>query len=113
MENEKSEGDPRYQRTELDTIASGAVKAHFKNELLRVLANVDDLNTEAKASRKITIEFTFTPDGSRQAIETYIKLSTKLCGPKAAESVIFVVRDGTGEVFAVDNNVHQPELFKS
>jgi hypothetical protein len=33
--------------------------------------------------------------------------------PKKAESVIFVVRDGSGELFAVNNNVHQPEMFKN
>ena len=114
MEHERDDNrDERYQRTTLMTIANGAVAEQFRHELLRVMANVDDLNTEAKAKRTLSIEFEFTPDGSRQTIETTAKIKTKLCGPKAAESVIFVVRDSTGEIFAVNNNVHQPELFKS
>lgn len=110
---EKEGTDERYSRTTLESIANGEVAEKFASELLRVMANVDDLNTEAKDTRSISIEFKFTPDGSRQAIETVVKIKTKLCGPRATESVVFVVRDHTGEVFAVNDNIHQPALFKS
>lgn len=104
--------DEDFKRTDLTTIANGAIVEQFQEQLLRVMANVDDLNTEAKAARKITIEVDFLPDASRQSMQVKTHLKTKLASPKKSESLIFVVRDRTGEVFAVDNNVHQPELFK-
>jgi hypothetical protein len=107
-----AESEERFQRTSLATIANGAVAEQFQYELMRILANCDDLNTPAKETRKLTIEFSFTPDGSRQAIETVIAMKAKLCGPKASETVVFVVRDQHGEVFAVDHNPHQPDLFR-
>ncbi len=110
---EKEGKDENFQRTSLASIANGEVAEKFQYELLRVMANVDDLNCDARAARKITMEFTFTPDGSRQAIETTVAIKTKLVGPKAAETVVFVVRDGTGEVFCVDNNFRQPDMFRS
>lgn len=106
-EEQKTE---RFKRTTLETIANGEVAEKFQYELMRVMSNIDDLNCEAKSARKITIEFTFTPDGSRQAIETVVVLKTKLVGPKASETAIFVVRDSTGEVFAV-NGAEQREMF--
>lgn len=113
MEKMEAEAEKTFSRTTIESIAGGAVKEQFQDALLHVLSNVDDLNTDAKAKRRITIEVDFEPDGSRQSIEVSLKVKTKLAEPKKAESVIFVVRDRTGEVFAVNNNVHQPELFKS
>ena len=110
---EKSEVEKTFSRTTLATIASGAVEEQFNDALLKVLANVDDINTEAKAKRRITIDIEFSPDGSRQSLETSVRVKAKLAPIRDSESVIFIVRDGSGEVFAVNNNVHQPELFKS
>ena len=110
---EKSEVEKTFSRTTLETIANGAVREQFADALLKVLANVDDINTEPKQKRKITIEIEFQPDGSRQSMETSVRVKTKLAPIRNVESVIFVVRDPHGEVFAVNNNVHQPELFKS
>lgn len=111
MDDQKSA--ETFNRTTLETIAGGSLREQFEDALTRVMANIDDLNCEAKAKRTITLEIEFAPDGSRQAVTVAAKAKTKLASPKKAESVIFVVRDRTGEVFAVNNNVHQPELFKS
>ena len=112
MAEEQKSTEAEYRKTQLDTIAGGKLPELFQYELDRILANIDDLNAEAKDKRKITIELTFTPDGSRQAVGVEAVVKSKLSAPKAAEGVIFVVRDRKGDPFAVDSNPHQPELFR-
>ena len=101
-----------FEKTDITTIARGAIPELFHEQLCRVMDNIDDLNTEAKAKRSISIDLSFEPDASRQAVTVKVSVRSKLAAPKKAESTVFVVRDGSGEVFAVNNNVHQPELFK-
>jgi len=113
MSQEAGNGAPEtYQRTTIANIANGALAEQFQDALLKVLANVDDPNTETKAKRKITIELDLTPDATGRALQVAISVKTKLAAPKEAESTLFIVRDGKGEVFGVNDNVYQPELFK-
>jgi len=107
-----SEEQPNFSRTTLLNLGGGAIVEQFDDQLSRVMANIDDLNADAKAKRTITIEVSFEPDATRQALTVKHSVKTKLAAGKKAESTIFLVRDKTGEMFAVNNNVHQPELFK-
>lgn len=102
-----------FKRSTLETIAGGVVPELFQDALCRVLANIDDLNCDAKAKRGLTVEMTFEPDASRQALNIKVSVKTKLAAPKKAESTVFLVRDQHGAVFAVESNPNQPELFKS
>src|SRR5713101_3382989 len=90
---EEAEREKQFSRTTLDTIANGALKEKFAEALAHLMANVDDPNTEAKQKRRISIEIDFTPDGSRQSVEVVAKVKSKLASTKAAESVLFVVRN--------------------
>lgn len=49
-------------------MAMGAIAEITDYEVERVVANIMDPNTAAKAKRKITITLTFTPDDYRQQI---------------------------------------------
>lgn len=111
-EDKDREEKEEFGATGLNTIAGGAVPELFAYELDRVLRNVDDPNTEPKTKRKVTIELTFTPDASRQAIEVTAFVKSKLAAAKGGQGVIFVVRDRKGDPFAVHSNPHQPTLFK-
>lgn len=101
-----------FSPTKIETIAGGAVPELFEAELARVMSNIDDLNAPAKQKRTLTLEFTFKPDSSRQAVEVNVVAKSKLASPKVVESVVFVVRNGKGEAFAVDNNTKQPDMFR-
>ncbi len=105
--------EERYQRTTLTTIAGGALPELFAEELRRVMANIDDPNTPAKAKRSITIQITLEPEGSRSAIAITAEVRSKLASPACSEGTLFVVRDTSGELFAVENNTNQTEMFKS
>ncbi|HLW72149.1 MAG TPA: hypothetical protein VKS22_16185 [Candidatus Binataceae bacterium] len=109
---EKENGKEEYSPTSITTLAQGAVEEQFADALMKVMADIDDLNVEAKQKRTITIECEFEPDKTRQAVAVQVKVKTKLAGLKPAESVIFVAHDRTGQPLAVDSNYHQPELFK-
>jgi hypothetical protein len=101
-----------YSKTELGTLARGAVVERFGEELKKVIDNIDDLNFEAKTTRSITVEVKFKPDGSRQAVATFVSFRTKLAAPKQCEAMIFIAHERNGKPIAVDNNYHQPELLK-
>jgi hypothetical protein len=58
----------------------------LNEELKKIMANLDDLNFEAKAKRAITIEIEFKTDKSRQAVTVAAKFKTKLAAPKQSLS---------------------------
>jgi hypothetical protein len=101
-----------YSPSSITTIARGAVEEQFADALMKVMANIDDLNVEAEQKRKIVITCEFKPEKTRQAVSVTIKTETRLVGLKPVESVVFVAHDRTGQPFAVDSNYHQPELLK-
>src|SRR6185437_6852436 len=103
--------DDTYKETGIETIAGGAIPELFRERLLSVIANIDDLNCEAKAKREITVKVTFEPDATRQMVAVKVSLGSKLAAPKKAEGAVFLVHKRNGELIAVENNVHQPELF--
>lgn len=111
-EDEKGAAAEGYKPTTIITIAGGALPELFDHALAKAMANIDDINTEAKAKRKIMIEITLTPEASRQAVEVEVAVKSKLAAAKVAEGVLFVARDRRGEPFAVESNYHQPELLK-
>jgi len=98
------------ERVSLDTIAGGAIGELFSEELMRVLANITDPNTDAKTSRKITIEVSFAPNEDRDETGVKVKCSSKLAGIKTVETRLFVGYSG-GELTAVENNPKQSGLF--
>ena len=46
------------KRLDLQTVADGALPELFERELNAVLMNIDDVNTDPKKKRRITIEIT-------------------------------------------------------
>ena len=59
-------------------MAMGAIAEITDYEVERVVANIMDPNTAAKAKRKITITLTFTPDDYRQQIGMDAQAKTSL-----------------------------------
>lgn len=49
----------------LEGLANGALAEQFSEELLKVLKNIDDPNTDPKAKRSISIKVSFKPDEKR------------------------------------------------
>lgn len=62
----------------LSELREGAVEEQFQQALAKVLQNIEDPNTEAKATRTLTIKIVFTPSPDRQGIMVDATVGTKL-----------------------------------
>jgi hypothetical protein len=82
-----------YQKIDLSTIGDGAAGELFNEELSKVLANIEDVNTLATKPRTITLTITFTPDLDRETAEVIIASKTGLVAITPARSKITVSRD--------------------
>ena len=97
-------------------------------ELEKVLANINDINTDSKKKRKINIELTFAPSEDRKQIVMTSQVKSKVEPTKPTETTLFnvpTVDKETGEIFTIlkevsdiavgqldlDGNVHQQEIF--
>ena len=72
-------------------MAMGAIAEITDYEVERVVANIMDPNTAAKAKRKITITLTFTPDDYRQQIGMDAQaVRTNLCITKGRDGELLL-----------------------
>jgi hypothetical protein len=94
----------------LDTLLNGYVPAAFQEELTRVMKDIDDPNSPAKAKRVISIEVIFAPDESRQEVAVGVRVKSKISGLRPKTGLIFLTRKGE-DLMAVQNDPKQPELF--
>jgi hypothetical protein len=56
----------KLESVNLGSIARGAAMEIFELEIAKIAANIADPNTKASKKRKLTLEFTFTPDSDRR-----------------------------------------------
>ena len=94
----------------LATIGGGAACEMFDRELARVLADIDDPNTQATAPRTITLKITLAPAESRDAAGVVIDCKAKLAGLKPQAAVVHLVEHGTRRV-ALGRDPNQIEAF--
>jgi hypothetical protein len=94
----------------LDSICEGAAGELFENALEAVLANIDDANADAKATRRIVLTISFKPsDEDRRSALTAVSCVTKLAGVKPVGTVVAIGRH-EGKLAAVEM-APQEELF--
>ena len=77
---------------QLNTMMDGAADALFQEALARLLDNVDDPNTAAKARRSITLTFTLEVDEDRRNAQMLVDCQTKLAPPKPLATRIVMGR---------------------
>jgi len=102
-----------FELTDLKNLARGALVEHFGDELKKVMANIEDERTDAEARREIAIIIKFKPQKTRVTVTVAATIKTKLAAPKDLQASIFMVRNGSGEAIAINNNPEQPDLFKN
>ena len=86
---------------DLSHIAEGGLQEKLDNELEKVFDNILDLNTDAKAKRKITITLTMSSNEERTVVDTVMDVKAKLAPQNAVATTILVGRDfDTGHVHA-------------
>ena len=84
----------------LDNLGDGAMKELFQVELDRVLKDILDLNTEAKAVREVNIKVVFKPDEERDLGATGIKVTSKLAGSRIFATRVSFGRNAQGQAEA-------------
>lgn len=82
----------------------------FREELVRVLSNIADPNTDEKAKRSISMTVTFKPNRDRDVADVQIACSSKLAGFTKVDSQLFIGRQ-QGKLVAVESDPRQSNLF--
>jgi hypothetical protein len=101
---------PNEYVVDLTTIGQGAAVELFAAEWKRVIDNIADINTDAKARRKVTLEITLLPSEDRRASLVYVDCKAKLAPHRGEETTIFFgIVDGKRA--AVESNPTQGKLF--
>ena len=91
------------QHINLETFANGAFSAQVNRAIEEVTKNVQDPNTDATASRRITVTIGFKPNQERNFVATGVQTKTTLAPALGAVTAISMGKDiKSGEVEAVE-----------
>jgi hypothetical protein len=85
----------------------GTVIDLFDEELKKVLSNIEDENTEAKAERSVVIKIAIKPDKTRRTGEVKVQAYSTLAKIKPAESFVFFDVDDDGKFAAFEDEPGQ------
>ena len=91
----------------LANIGQGAAIEQFDYELQRVLKNIMDPNTQAKAKRSITLKLTVQPSEDRDYANTSISVKSDLAPLKEFEIPIHIGLGPDGKPIARQSNFKQ------
>lgn len=91
----------------LSTLADGAVELRFQEELEKLLANVDDPNTDAEKRRDLVVKLSFAPSKSRREIEVSIEVSSKLAPHAPVETTTWLAFDSAAGRYVIQE--HNPK----
>jgi hypothetical protein len=102
---------PQAERVSLLNLSRGAAIERFDHELSKVLANIKDVNTDAKKKRKITLEVVLTPYPDRTGVDVELSCTSKLASlaPVTGGSM-FIAKQGE-ELAAFTHDLRQEPLF--
>lgn len=104
------------QRTSILQMARGAIQERADYEMARVLDNILDPNTEARAKRKLQLTIEFRPDDDRQVIAVSVTAKSALCPTNPVSTSLYITGDEHGEATTVEmvpNIPGQTDLFGS
>lgn len=92
----------------LDELMDGALTERFNRELRRVLQNVFDPNTEAKAKREIAVKIVITPSEQRDAAVFQLAVTSKLAPAVNIAQTVFLDMDDDGRITATERTSQTP-----
>ena len=86
-------GSARVEKlADLTTLGAGAAIEKFQSALRDVMDNIKDPNTQAKAKRKIVLEFLFLPQEDREMVMVGITAKSVLPSTKPTADTLFIGR---------------------
>lgn len=95
----------------LATIGNGALAEKFGVEMAKVISNIADPNTNAKAVRTISMKVKIKPNDDRCICGMEIDCSSSMAPPKTVVSQVIVGVDSEGNCHAKENLPDQQSLF--
>jgi len=94
----------------LETVAGGAATELFNAELDKVLANIQDPNTDPKMVRVVKLEVRIKPAPDRESAQLLVSASSKISASMpATDNVYLGMRDG--RLVAVTRDPRQGDMF--
>lgn len=101
-----------YSQATIATLAGGTLDERFQVAMRELIANVQDLNTDPKAKRSITMKVEVKPSVDRDSAQVSITVATKLAAMAPQETVLHFVRNPkTGKHEALASGYNQDNLF--
>lgn len=95
-------------QVDLSNFAEGALQEKFDKEFQKILANIQDLNTNWKTPRKLVIEMKFSTDEDRELSLIDITTKSVLAISKQATARILIGADGKGGYLANELRTQVP-----
>lgn len=84
-------------------MASGLIKEQVNSEVVKIIDNILDINTEAKKKRTLTLTIDFLPNCDRSKVSVTATAKSKLLPSNSVQTMLYVGADSfTGELQAVE-----------
>ena len=97
----------------LEKLGQGAAVERFGLALQEVLDNIQDVNTDPKKARTVTLKATLKPSEDRGLGTIIVDVTTKLAPTKPFDVHVFLGRDKEGKGYATEYVAQQQELFNA
>ena len=92
----------------ISNLADGAVQEKIDQEVRKIVANILDVNTAFKPTRKLIIDVEFSSDSTRQVIETNVTVKSKIQPSKSVSTLMMAGRDDAGYIQAAELKSNAP-----
>jgi hypothetical protein len=99
------------QLLSLGNLGDGAAIERFDLALQDALNNIQDVNTDPKKPRQVTMKVTITPDENRGVGKLVVDVDKKVLPPKPFGITVFMGKDKGGAGYAIEAGQTQPPLF--
>ena len=86
----------------ISDLAGGAVQEKIDQEVRKIVANILDVNTAFKPSRKLIIDVEFSSDSTRQVIETNGTVKGKVQPSESVSTLMMAGRNDSGYIQAAE-----------
>lgn len=90
------------EEIKIGTLAGGAVEERFNQALKKVLANVQDPNTDHKKKRTITVKVTIASNEERSLCGVDFEVKETLAPAKNVQTALLIGQDGQGKPVAAE-----------
>lgn len=89
-------------RSSLLQMAKGAIQERVDYEVSRVVDNLLDMNTEAKAKRKVVLTIVMATDDDRRVVKVEASAKSTLAPVTPIGTSLVITADGNGEMMLAE-----------